>query len=239
MFHTSHKYSSLFEQYGFKNISLNCAPKVLDINQLQAKIDLNTYGNLIHLFNGQLTWRDLSLKLNKHVIKLIRSLAPYCNQEILEFREIPDLASNFTAQQYISQFLKGATSEGQFTVTCIDDNNQVHQMMNQIVTHAGGRLVGIKDEFEVLPRLMEHTPDVIFLKMAMPIVNGYELCAQIKRVPKLNQIPIIMLFENNYLTERMRAKLVGASGFMTQPFDQQQITKILEKFAYFGNQPAR
>ena len=102
-------------------------------------------------------------------------------------------------------------------------------MMNQIVTDYGGRFVGIQDEFQVLPRLIEDTPDMIFIKMTMPVVNGYELCAQIKRIPQFNQIPIIMLSKSNSLTERMRAKLVGISDFM-KPFDKKQITKIINKF---------
>ena len=229
MFHTSQKYSSLFDKYDLKNISLNSAPKVLDTQQLQQKVDLNTYGNLIHLFNGQLSLRDLSLRLNKDAIKLTLSLAPYCNQGILEFREIPDVASNFTAKQYGSQLLKAEKSDQQFTVACIDDNNQVHQMMKKIVTQSGGKFLGIKDEFQVIPSLIEQTPDVIFINIAMPVVNGYELCAQIKRVVKFNQIPIIMLSDNKSLSDRMRAKLVGACDFMTKPIDEQRITKVIKK----------
>ena len=231
LFHASHQYSSLLAQSTFGNISLNSAPKVLDTKQLQAKVDLNTYGNLIHLVSGQSTLRDLSVKLNQDVIQLICSLAPYEQQGILEFQEIPDLANNFTTQEYMTQFLQIVSSKGKFTVACIDDNNQIHQKMEQIVTVAGGRFVAIKDEFQVIPRLIEHSPELIFLKMAMPVVNGYELCAQIKRVPQFNQIPIIMLCDNNSLTQQIRAKLVGISHFIAKSFDQQQVTKIIKELA--------
>ncbi len=102
LFQNSQKYSSLFDKYAFNNISLNAAPKVLDPNRLQAKVDLDTYSKLIHLLNGQLTWRDLSLKFNKDLIQVARFLVPYFNQGILELREVPDLASNFTQGKSVS-----------------------------------------------------------------------------------------------------------------------------------------
>ncbi len=229
LFVTSYKYNSLFEQSPFKNLSLNLAPKVVDSKKVEVQVDFNASKDLIHLLKGQLTLKDLSLKLNKDVLQVTHALSTYYDQGILELIDVSDLASNFTIQQYTSEFLQLATPQPQFTVTCIDDHNKVHQMMNQIVTDYGGRFVGIQDEFQVLPRLIEDTPDMIFIKMTMPVVNGYELCAQIKRIPQFNQIPIIMLSKSNSLTERMRAKLVGISDFM-KPFDKKQITKIINKF---------
>ena len=64
----------------------------------------------------------------------------------------------------------------------------------------------------------------------MPVVNGYELCSQIKRVPKLNQTPIIMLSDNKSLTNRMRSKLVGASDLLAKPLSESKITKTINKF---------
>ena len=71
---------------------------------------------------------------------------------------------------------------------------------------------------------------MILINVAMPIVNGYELCSQIKRVAKFNQTPIIMLSEGKSITDRMRTKLVGASDFITNPLDESKITKTLEKY---------
>ncbi|MDJ0746917.1 MAG: response regulator [Xenococcaceae cyanobacterium MO_167.B27] len=227
----SQKYLSFLGKAGLQNISFNHAPKVLDDKQLQQKVDLKTYGNLMNLFNGKLSLRDLSLRLNKDAIKVGLSLAPYLKQGIVKLIEIPDVANNVTPKQYSSQVLRTGTSSPQLTVACIDDSKEVHQMMNKIVIKSGGRLVAIKDEFQVIPSLIEHTPDVIFINIAMPVVNGYELCSQIKRVNKFNQIPIIMLSDNKSISDRMRAKLVGANDFMMKPIKEERVTKIIDKLA--------
>ncbi len=71
---------------------------------------------------------------------------------------------------------------------------------------------------------------MILINVGMPVVNGYELCSQIKRVEKFNQTPIIMLSEGKSIADRMRTKLVGASDFITNPLDESKITKTLKKY---------
>ncbi len=213
-----------------KNISLNHAPKVIDTQKLQQKVDLDTYSHFVHFFNGNLSLRDLGLRLNKNVKKIALSLASYLNQSIVEFVEIPDINDNITLEKYRFQFLKYRHSKADFSVACIHNNQEINQIIEKVVTKSNGRFLAIEDEFQAITSLVEYNPDLILINVGMPVVNGYELCSQIKRVEKFNQTPIIMLSEGKSIADRMRTKLVGASDFITNPLDESKITKTLKKY---------
>ena len=217
-------------QSSIKNFSLNDAPKVIDIQKLQQKVNLDTYSRFVHFFDGKLSLRDLSLRLNKNATKLALYLRPYVNQSIIDFKEIPDVNSSITAEKYRFEFLKYHPSQAKFSVACIHNNQQIHRIIDKVVTESDGRFLAIQDEFQAITSLVEYNPDLILINVAMPVVNGYELCAQIKRVAKFNQTPIIMVSEGKSIADRMRTKLVGASDFITKPLNESQVTKTLKKY---------
>jgi DNA-binding response OmpR family regulator len=99
--------------------------------------------------------------------------------------------------------------------------------MQQICAHAGYRFISIQDSFKALPDLISNKPDIIFLDLGMPIVNGYEICSQIRRVSILKDIPVIILTGRDGLIDRMRAKVVGATAFLTKPIDIEEIVTTL------------
>ncbi len=226
-----------FAKSNLKNISLNYAPKILDNQKLHKKINLETYSYFVTFFNGNLSLRDLSLRLNKNVTKLALSLVSFMNQGIINLEEISDVNTNISLQQYAFVVLKYKRQATKFTVACIDHSDQFHDNMNMFITKLSGRYVEIKDEFKAITSLVECNPDLIFINVAMPVVNGYELCSQIKRVSKINQKPIILVSDNKSLSDRMRSKLVGASDFITKPLNEQQITKILDKLTSDSTNP--
>ncbi len=115
-------------------------------------------------------------------------------------------------------------------VICIDDNPQVCESMRSIVTDAGYRFISIQDATQALPRLLENKPDLIFLDLMMPKINGYEICGQIRRVSAFANIPIVILTGKDGLLDRLRSKVVGASEFTCKPITKQAIVTSLDKY---------
>lgn len=85
--------------------------------------------------------------------------------------------------------------------------------MAQIVTQAGYRYVNLQDSVLALPTLLEKKPNLIFLDLVMPIANGYEICAQIRRALVFKDTPVIIVTSNDGIIDRVRAKLVAQRTF--------------------------
>lgn len=114
-------------------------------------------------------------------------------------------------------------------IACIDDSKRECQLMERILTEAGYQFVGIQDSIQALPVLLEKKPGLVFLDLVMPIANGYEICAQVRRVSTFKDIPIVILTGSDGIIDRVRAKFVGASGFLAKPVDADRVLAVARK----------
>jgi two-component system, chemotaxis family, response regulator PixG len=115
------------------------------------------------------------------------------------------------------------------TVACIDDSPLVYQTLSQILTAHGYDCYGVQEPLKIMPQLIKNKPDFIFLDLLMPIINGYEVCAQIRKTPSLKHIPVVILTGKDGLVDRMRSKMVGSTDFLSKPVSAETVLKILEK----------
>jgi two-component system, chemotaxis family, response regulator PixG len=120
-------------------------------------------------------------------------------------------------------------------IACIDDSILIYQALERILTEHGYRSYGVQDPLRIMPSLIRNKPDFIFLDLLMPITNGYEVCEQIRKTPSLKHIPVIILTGKDGLVDRMRSKMVGATGFLGKPVDAESVLKMLNKYLVAGN----
>jgi two-component system, chemotaxis family, response regulator PixG len=83
---------------------------------------------------------------------------------------------------------------------------------------------------QALPILIEHKPDLIFLDLVMPVASGYEICAQLRRISVFANTPVIILTGSDGLFDRVRAKLVGSTDFITKPVTAEKVMGIVRKY---------
>ncbi|MFB2878360.1 response regulator [Floridanema aerugineum] len=114
-------------------------------------------------------------------------------------------------------------------VAYVEDSVLDCQIMEGLVSKAGYGFVSIKDSIQALPNLLEYKPDLIFLDLVMPVANGYEICAQIRRISSFKNTPVIIVTGNDGIVDRVRAKLVGASDFLSKPVAEQKVLAVLQK----------
>lgn len=119
----------------------------------------------------------------------------------------------------------------------VEDSLQERQIMEEILTQAKYGCVGIEDSMLALPLLLQHKPDVIFLDLVMPVANGYEICAQIRRVSIFKDTPVIILTGNDGIVDRVRAKMVGATDFLAKPIVEQKVLAVVEKYVNSSSVP--
>jgi two-component system, chemotaxis family, response regulator PixG len=220
------------------NISPNKTPVIRHPVQLYRQTTPIIYQNLVQVITGKRTLREIAVEIDEDLLLLTRSLTRYIQTGIVESIELPDLklpkVGNKVLPDRPDKLLAAPSSRPQPTqaklVICIDDSPQVCELMRSIVTDAGYRFISIQDSTQALPRLLENKPDLIFLDLVMPKVNGYEVCGQIGRISSLAKTPIIMLTSKDGLLERLRSKVVGASEFICKPITKATIDSSLNKY---------
>ena len=218
----------LWTQNSLSSYSPNLAPTIAEPEQLQKSVNQVVYQKFVALFNGDNTLRDLALQMKSDPMTVTCSLLPYIDRGSIEPIEVGDIEPPINIVQSFSP--KPNLSHSSPLIACIDDSLQISRVMEEIILKAGYRFLGIQQPLQALPILISQPPDLIFLDIGMPIINGYELCSQIRRICQLEKIPIIMLTGQDGIVDRMRAKLVGSYDFVSKPIDDRKIIKILKKF---------
>ena len=224
----SQKNWNQWSQKGLKDFSPNMAPIVKYPQKLREEVNKIVYKNFIRLFNGKRTLRDLAVQRNQDLQRLTYSLSPYLDKGLLSLVEVPDLPDQLPVVNSSRVNRMGGREQPQ--IVCIDDSSQILQIMNQIISKAGYRFIGINDALRAVPTLVAANPNLIFLDLNMPNLNGYEICAQIRRVSKLQAIPVVILTGQNGIVDRMRSKLVGASDFLAKPVNIDKVRSMVNKY---------
>jgi two-component system, chemotaxis family, response regulator PixG len=220
------------------NISPNKTPVIQHPVQLYRQTTPIIYQNLVQVITGKRTLREIAVEIDEDLLLLTRSLTRYIQTGIIELLDLPDLQLPKIGNKVLPESNKNRpianslpSPSGQAKlVICIDDSPQVCELMRSIITDAGYRFISIQDSTQALPRLLENKPDLIFLDLIMPKVNGYEICGQIRRVSGLAKIPIVILTGKDGLLDRLRSKVVGASEFVCKPITKESIDNSLRRY---------
>jgi two-component system, chemotaxis family, response regulator PixG len=124
----------------------------------------------------------------------------------------------------------GPATKTRYTVACIDDSPTILQAISTFLDDANFSVLMINDPIKALMQVVRSKPDMILLDVGMPNLDGYELCSLLRRHPSFKNTPIIMVTGHTGFIDRARAKLVGASGYLTKPFTQSELLKTMFKF---------
>ncbi|HAX78411.1 MAG TPA: response regulator [Cyanobacteria bacterium UBA11372] len=146
-----------------------------------------------------------------------------------EDRAVAGEAFSFPVAAWDSQLAITKPKTVRPLVAHVEDSLQERQLMQEILTGAKYGLLSIEDSMQALPLLLEHKPDLIFLDLVMPVANGYEICAQIRRISIFKDTPVIILTGNDGIVDRVRAKMVGATDFLAKPISEQKVLAALQK----------
>lgn len=108
-------------------------------------------------------------------------------------------------------------------VMVIDDSQTIRRTAETLLTRAGYTVITASDGFEALAKIADHAPDIIFIDIMMPRLDGYQACALIKGNPRFAKTPVIMLSSKDGLFDRARGRIVGSDEYLTKPFTKDEI----------------
>ena len=116
-------------------------------------------------------------------------------------------------------------------VMVIDDSNTIRRSAEIFLGQAGCQVLLAEDGFDALAKITDHLPDVIFVDIMMPRLDGYQTCSLIKKNPRLSSTPVIMLSSKDGLFDRARGRMVGSDEYLTKPFTKDSLLKTVAAHA--------
>jgi twitching motility two-component system response regulator PilG len=116
-------------------------------------------------------------------------------------------------------------------VMVIDDSNTIRRSAEIFLTQAGCKVLLAEDGFDALAKIADHNPEVIFVDIMMPRLDGYQTCALIKKNPRLSSTPVIMLSSKDGLFDRARGHMAGSDEYLTKPFTKDSLLKAVAHHA--------
>lgn len=202
--------------------SPDLAPIIRHPLELKKHVPEPLYRTLTMMLTGQLTLRDLSVKINRDIVSLTASLLPHVQQGAVELICIDDLTSPLPPPP------SAENSHRTPLIACIDDSPAICRVLEKVLGTADYQVLCIHNPLRAIAMLLSKKPDLIFLDLVMPGTNGYELCTQLRRISRFKETPIVILTGNDGVIDRVRARMVGANAFLGKPIQPYQVLSVVE-----------
>ena len=116
-------------------------------------------------------------------------------------------------------------------VLIIDDSNTIRRSAEMFLRQAGYEVLLAEDGFDALAKISDHRPQVIFVDIMMPRLDGYQTCALIKQNATFKSTPVIMLSSKDGVFDRARGRLAGSDHYLTKPFTKEGLVQTVSEFA--------
>jgi twitching motility two-component system response regulator PilG len=128
-----------------------------------------------------------------------------------------------------SQVTEGAAPSVNLNVKVmvIDDSKTIRRSAETLLKKAGYEVVTAIDGFEALAKITEHKPDIIFVDIMMPRLDGYQTCALIKNNQTFKGTPVVMLSSKDSIFDRARGRIVGSEEYLTKPFSKEDLINAI------------
>jgi len=118
-------------------------------------------------------------------------------------------------------------------VMVIDDSKTIRRTAETLLSKVGCVVITAIDGFDALAKIADSRPDIIFVDIMMPRLDGYETCALIKNNSHFSSTPVIMLSSKDGLFDKAKGRIVGSDQYLTKPFSKDELLGAIE--AQLGN----
>ena len=114
-------------------------------------------------------------------------------------------------------------------VMVIDDSRTIRRTAETLLKREGAEVVTATDGFEALAKIADQKPQIIFVDIMMPRLDGYQTCALIKNNQVFKHTPVIMLSSKDGLFDKARGRIVGSEQYLTKPFTREELLGAIRK----------
>ncbi|MGE7138235.1 response regulator [Luteibacter jiangsuensis] len=113
----------------------------------------------------------------------------------------------------------------------IDDSKTIRRTAETLLKKEGCDVLTAVDGFEALAKISDQKPNIIFVDIMMPRLDGYQTCALIKNNAQFRGTPVIMLSSKDGLFDKARGRIVGAEQYLTKPFTRDELLGAIHRYA--------
>jgi twitching motility two-component system response regulator PilG len=113
-------------------------------------------------------------------------------------------------------------------ILVIDDSKTIRRTAETLLAKEGCEVFTAVDGFDALSKIADHRPDIIFVDIMMPRLDGYQTCSLIKHNKVFKDTPVIMLSSKDGLFDRARGRLVGSEQYLTKPFTKDELLGAIQ-----------
>ncbi len=206
--------------------SPNQCPSISDGDRLREALPPKAFTTLSRISDGQTSLRQMSRYLHREIVPIAKAIYPYVKQGWVQ---LFSAHSDTSPAAKFDSGLRPPTARVP-RIVCIDDEKTVRKTVESMLEQHGYEITSFGSSLKALSLVFPLKPDLILCDIAMPEPDGYELCAMLRKSTAFRQTPIVMLTGKDGFIDRVRARMVGASDYLTKPFGEQELLMLVEKY---------
>lgn len=203
--------------------SPNQCPLITDRSKLQKTVRPKVFESLNQWADGQTSIRQISRYLHRDIVTVAKAIYPFVQQGLVQLLALhPENIFN------LPEPLNDRTRTPR--IVCIDDDLVIRETVEIILREQGYEATAIGNPLKALSLVFQLKPDLILCDIAMPELNGYEICAMLRNSTAFRQTPIIMLTGIDGFIDRLKARMVRATNYLTKPFGDAELLTLVETY---------
>jgi len=117
-------------------------------------------------------------------------------------------------------------------VLVIDDSKTIRRSAENLLTKEGYDVITATDGFDALAKIADSRPEIIFVDIMMPRLDGYQTCALIKNNSEFKTTPVVMLSSKDGLFDKAKGRIVGSDQYITKPFSREELLGTIETLVH-------
>ena len=207
-------------------------PTIANGALLKKSLPETTFLTLDRYADGKTSLRQIARYLHRDIVTVARAIYPYVKRGWLHLVH-PDFddRSGLKFRPHLDFWQETKTPR----VVCIDDGATIRKTVEYILNQHGYEVTAIDNPLKALSLVFQLKPDLILCDIAMPELDGYEICAMLRKSTAFRQTPIVMLTGKDGFIDRVKARMVGATDYLTKPFGESELLMLLEKYVGLGH----
>jgi twitching motility two-component system response regulator PilG len=201
-------------------------PMLTDIVRLRSSLPVATANKLKQWADGKTSLRQLARYLNRDMLTVAKAIYPYIQQGWVQLV----YTDTNPTERPRADVVEPNIDTNKVKIMCIDDATSVCKSVETILKSPDFGVYAFTNPVEALSRVFTLKPNLILCDITMPELDGHEICAMLRHTTIFRFLPIIMMTGQDGFINRVRARMVGATDYLTKPFNDGELLMLVKKY---------